>query len=404
METTSTCPTLSDVQPQLLERLFLRALGDLRGGSLRIYFPSGACVTIGDINAPLVELLIKDPGFFRRVMSGGSVAFGEAYVDGQWETSDLSGLLTLLAKNQRGLGKVQYGLSRIAQKVNQLYHNTRRNTLEQSKENIQQHYDLSNDFYATFLDPTMTYSSALFQSKTETLEQAQWNKIDRILDLADLKPGDHVLEIGSGWGALAQRAAERGCRIKTITLSEEQFSYALRRFEQTGVADQIEIALQDYRTLTGQFDAVVSCEMIEAVGHEYLESYFKVIQKSLKPGAKAVLQGITIPDERYERYCHSCDWIQKHIFPGGHLPSPSAIRENVAHAGGMEVLTMQAFGQDYAETLRRWAVDFNAESERVHGLGFDEAFCRKWNYYFSYCEAGFNAGLIDVQHVVLQGQ
>jgi cyclopropane-fatty-acyl-phospholipid synthase len=411
METTSLASTLrapepiiDGVQPQLLERLFLRALGDLQGGCLQVYFPSGACVLSGDQTAPLIELLIQDAAFFRKVMSGGSVAFGETYVDGLWKTSDLSGLLTLLANNQREMGRIVYGFSTITKKINQLYHRARRNTLEQSKENIQEHYDLSNAFYETFLDTTMTYSSALFHSKEETLEQAQWNKIDRILDLAGIKAGDSILEIGSGWGALAQRAAERGCKVKTITLSEEQFSYAKNRFTQAGVSNQIEIALQDYRSLVGQFDAVVSCEMIEAVGHEFLDSYFQIIQQSLKPGAKAVLQGITIPDERYERYCNSCDWIQKHIFPGGHRPSPGAIRANVAQAGGMSVQSMEAFGHDYAETLKRWAVDFNANQDTVNDLGFDVEFCRKWNYYFSYCEAGFNAGLIDVQHVVLQRQ
>jgi cyclopropane-fatty-acyl-phospholipid synthase len=409
METTSLAsnsnqpfPLADSPRPTLSERLFLRALGQLQGGCLRIYFPSGACVQVGEASDAATELVINDAAFFRKVFAGGSVGLGEAYVDGLWNTSDLSRLLTLLANNQRTLGRVQYGFSIAAQKVNQLYHRARRNTVQQSRENIQQHYDLSNAFYATFLDPTMTYSSALFHSPTETLEQAQWNKIDRILDLAELKAGDHVLEIGSGWGALAQRAAERGCRVKTITLSDEQFDYAKTRFEQSGIADRVEIALQDYRTLEGQFDAVVSCEMIEAVGHEYLESYFQIIQQSLKPGAKAVIQGITIPDERYERYCRSCDWIQKYIFPGGHLPSPSAIRHTVSQAGDMTVLEMQPFGKDYAETLRRWATDFNANQAEVHRLGFDAEFCRKWNYYFSYCEAGFAAGLIDVQHVVLQ--
>jgi cyclopropane-fatty-acyl-phospholipid synthase len=409
METTSLAssssaafPPPGSPRPTLSERLFLRALGQLHSGSLRIFFPSGACVQLGEATDAPTELVINDAAFFRKVFAGGSVGLGEAYVDGLWNTSDLSKLLTLLANNHRELGRVQYGFSIVAQKMNQLYHRARRNTLEQSRENIQQHYDLSNAFYETFLDPTMTYSSALFHSSTETLEQAQWNKIDRMLDLAGVKAGDHVLEIGSGWGALAQRAAERGCRVKTITLSDEQFHYAKARFEQAGIADQVEIVLQDYRTLEGQFDAVVSCEMIEAVGHEYLESYFQIVQQSLKPGAKAVIQGITIPDERYERYCRSCDWIQKYIFPGGHLPSPSAIEDNVSRAGDMTVLAMEPFGKDYAETLHRWAVDFNANQAEVNQLGFDAEFCRKWNYYFSYCEAGFAAGLIDVQHVVLQ--
>jgi cyclopropane-fatty-acyl-phospholipid synthase len=410
METTSARSTPNHIEepivdgprPRILERLFLRALGPLQHGSLHIHFPSGACALIGELQTTPIEMRIHHPSFFKKVFAGGSVGLGEAYVDGLWKTPDLSGLLTLLANNHKELGRVLYGFSLLAKKMNQWYHHARRNTVAQSKENIQEHYDLSNAFYKTFLDPTMTYSSAFFHHKEESLEQAQWNKIDRILDLAEVKAGDSVLEIGSGWGALAQRAAERGCTVKTITLSEEQFSYAKNLFEGTGLSDQIDIALQDYRTLSGQYDAVISCEMIEAVGHEYLESYFATIQQSLKPGAKAVIQAITIPDERYERYCDSCDWIQKYIFPGGHLPSPSAIQANVSQAGEMEVLTMDPFGQDYAETLRRWAVDFNANASIVNALGFDTAFCRKWNYYFSYCEAGFNAGLIDVQHVVLQ--
>ena len=409
METTSASSTLSDtlplangLRPRMMERLFLRALGNLQQGCLRIHFPSGACSLIGDPSYAPIEMRIGQAGFFRKVFSGGSVGLGEAYVDGLWTTADLSGLLTLLAKNQKELGRVQYGFSILAKKMNQLYHRAKRNTMEQSRENIQEHYDLSNAFYETFLDPTMTYSSARFLSDEDTLEQAQLNKIDRMLDLAGVTAGDHVLEIGSGWGALARRAAERGCTVKTITLSEEQFAYAKNNFKKAGVSGKVEIALQDYRTLIAQYDAVLSCEMIEAVGQEYLNSYFKIIQQSLKSGAKAVLQGITIPDERYERYCRSCDWIQKYIFPGGHLPSAGAIRTHVAHLEGMEVLQLDSFGHDYAETLKRWADAFNANLETVHSLGFDAEFCRKWNYYFSYCEAGFRADLIDVQHIVLQ--
>jgi len=248
----------------------------------------------------------------------------------------------------------------------------------------------------------MTYSSALFESYYDTLEQAQMNKIDRILDLAGVKEGDHILEIGSGWGALALRAARRGVHVTTITLSNEQLAYAKQRFIDEQVDDCVEIYLKDYRQLEGQFDAVVSCEMIEAVGKEYLPSYFEKIQRSLKPGAKAVIQAITIPDERYVSYSKSCDWIQKHIFPGGHLPSAGAIKDCVQQTGGMEILSMDSFGKDYAETLSRWAKSFNRNKSKVESLGFDAAFQRKWNYYLSYCEAGFDNDLIDVKHVVLQ--
>ena len=391
----------SKIRLRFIERLFVRLMKGLRHGSMRIEFPSGASVVVGDHSSPMVILQIVKPEFFKRVLSGGSVGFGEAYVDGLWTTTDLSEVLKMMARNQREVGRLRKGFSLITQQLNRFYHLARKNTLKKSRENIQAHYDLSNDFYETFLDPTMTYSSAYFKGAHETLEQGQLNKIDRMLDLADVEAGDSILEIGSGWGALAKRAAERGCTVKTITLSDEQFEYAKKLFEASEVSEQVDICLQDYRTLIGQFDAVLSCEMIEAVGKEYLPSYFEVIRDSLKPGAKAVIQAITISDDRYDQYCRSCDWIQKHIFPGGHLPSPGAIRGHVDEAGGMQVVQMDAFGRDYAETLRRWAKAFNGQGEEIKRLGFDEAFQRKWNYYLSYCEAGFDTDLIDVQHVVI---
>ncbi len=393
-------PTPIHLRP--VERLFAWMLRDLRGGSLRITFPSGGQRMRGDCAFPLAELRIRDAAFFSKVMAGGSVGFGESYVDGDWETPDLSAVLGLLARNQKEMGRIQRGFSIVTGHLNRLYHKARRNTLEKSRENIQEHYDLSNEFYETFLDPTMTYSSALFSDRELTLEEAQIRKIDRMLDLAGVDEGDSILEIGSGWGALALRAAKRGCRVKTITLSEEQFAYAQALFEREGLSDRVEIVLEDYRLQSGQYDAVLSCEMIEAVGREYLESYFRIVSESLKPGAKAVIQAITIPDERYEAYSRSCDWIQKHIFPGGHLPSPGAIEENVSRTGPSRIAAMHSFGRDYAETLRRWASDFNSAEAAVDSLGFDARFRRKWNYYLSYCEAGFDTDLIDVKHVVIE--
>lgn len=387
---------------RFVERLFVKLLRRIHSGCIRVQMPSGASAVVGDIACEQMSLVIEDKRFFRKVLSGGSVGFGEAYVDGFWTTSDLSGLLLLLAKNQTRVGRLGRGFSIIAQQWNRLYHFARRNTLANSRQNIQAHYDLSNDFYQSFLDPTMTYSSALFEDAAASLEQAQINKIDRMLDLAGVQSGDAILEIGSGWGALAIRAAQRGCRVKTITLSDEQFALAKERFAAAGVSESVDICLQDYRTLEGQFDAVLSCEMIEAVGKEYLPSYFRTIQACLKPGGKAVIQAITISDDRYDQYCRSCDWIQKYIFPGGHLPSVAAIRRHVEDAGAMTVVSVSAFGRDYAETLRRWASDFNKHVEQVQAMGFDAAFCRKWNYYLSYCEAGFDSDLIDVNHVVLQ--
>jgi cyclopropane-fatty-acyl-phospholipid synthase len=374
----------------------------LRSGSLRLIFPSGAEVVVGDTSVPLLDLTIRDRAFFRKVFSGGSVGFGESYVDGDWDTPDLSGLLSLLGKNQVNIGPLRRGLSLLTRLSNRLYHAARRNTMARSRENIQEHYDLSNEFYRQFLDKSMTYSSARFQTYYETLEQAQRNKIEHMLDLADVGRGDHILEIGSGWGALALAAALRGARVTTVTLSQAQYEYAQELFENEGVADLVEIRLQDYRTVQGRFDAVLSCEMIEAVGEAYLPAYFEKIQESLQPGAKSVIQAITIPNERYRAYSKNCDWIQKHIFPGGHLPSPGKIDECVRQAGAMRCLASEKFGKDYAETLVRWAKAFNRNWRKIEALGFDERFRRKWNYYLSYCEAGFDNELIHVEHVVLE--
>lgn len=408
METTRT-PALDTVVIEntnqrftLRERLFLKILKRIEVGSLLVVFPNGQQVVVGDGQTLPHRFEIVDAAFFGRVIAGGSVGFGEAYVDGLWTTDSLTEVLKVFAANERQLGAANRGFSIIAKAANRLYHLARRNTLKRSRENIQEHYDLSNDFYQCFLDPTMTYSSAKFETYYESLEQAQLRKIDRMLDLANVRPGDSILEIGSGWGALAMRAAERGAHVKTITLSDEQFVYAQEKIVDAGFASQVDIQIQDYRTLEGKFDAVVSCEMIEAVGKEYLPSYFATIRRSLKAGGRAVIQAITIPDERYDAYSKRCDWIQKHIFPGGHLPSPGAIREHVHSAGRMRVEAMESFGPDYAETLNRWASAFNANRQQVESLGFDARFCRKWNYYLSYCEAGFDTSLIDVQHVVLQ--
>lgn len=392
----------TDSRPTLWEALFARALKGVKGGSLRISFPSGAVVLVGDTSFPLLELEIRKKAFFGKVFSGGSVGFGESYVSGDWDTPDLTGLLSLLGKNQPNIGPLRRGLSLLTRLTNRLYHAARRNTVAQSRENIQEHYDLSNAFYGHFLDRSMTYSSARFQTYYETLEQAQLNKIEYMLNLAEVRPGDHILEIGSGWGALALAAALRGARVTTVTLSQAQYHYAKELFEAEGVSDLVEIRLQDYRELEGRFDAVLSCEMIEAVGKEYLSSYFEKIKHSLKPGAKAAIQAITIPDQRYKSYSKSCDWIQKHIFPGGHLPSPGKIAASVREAGGMRLLSTEKFGKDYAETLSRWAKAFNRNWRKIEQLGFDENFRRKWNYYLSYCEAGFDNELIHVEHIVLE--
>ena len=373
-----------------------------QGGAIQIIHPDGSSSFHGAASSDCAILEIKDNAFYKKVILGGSVSFGEAYVCGLWTTPDLSKLLTALSKNCNQFGILEKGASVLNRWLNIGLHLLRRNSKKKSLSNIQAHYDLSNDFYKLFLDQSMTYSSALFENRDYSLEEAQVHKINRILDLAEVKTGDAILEIGSGWGSLAIEAAKRGCSVKTITLSKEQYDLANKKIFELGLSDNIEVCLQDYRDESGIYDAVVSCEMIEAVGKEYLEQYFSVIQGALKPNAKAVIQAITIRDSDYNEYSRNCDWIQKHIFPGGHLPSIKVIKTISEKLSGFEMHTINSFGYDYAKTLGIWQRKFNQASSDMERLGFDESFLRKWNYYFSYCIAGFNNQMINVSHITFQ--
>ena len=381
--------------------LVLGALRRLRSGGFFLVMPDGSREGMGQPAPSAPQLVVRDHRFFARVLRGGSIGFGEAYVEGMWDTDDLQALLLILARNQGELGVLRRGLSAIRRRLEWVRHIARPNTRRGSRANIGAHYDLSNAFYATFLDPGMTYSSALFEDGETTLGAAQTRKLDRLLDLTGARPGSHLLEIGSGWGSFAARAVEHGYRVTTVTLSEEQWRLARERLEARGASERAEVLLCDYRELSGRYDAVVSCEMIEAVGRRFLPGFFETLAGLLRPGAKAVLQAITIPDARYRSYRANPDWIQKHIFPGGHLPSPGIIRKFAGRSGGLSVERDTAFGGDYARTLRCWREAFDAASEQVEALGFDAAFRRKWRYYLAYCEAGFRAGLIDVRHLVL---
>lgn len=374
----------------------------LSKGSLRVINSDGTVSSYGEKSEQPALMEIHDASFYRKVILGGSIALGEAYVEGLWSSPDLSKLLVVLSGNCEKFGFLQKGISFFSRLMNRGLHLLRRNSKKKSLSNIQAHYDLSNEFYKTFLDQTMTYSSALFEGQEMSLESAQINKIKRILDLSEIDSGNRILEIGSGWGALAIEAAQRGCSVKTITLSKEQFDLTQARISEAGLERSIEIHMQDYREEDGLYDAVLSCEMIEAVGQEYLEEYFKVIRKALKPKGRAVIQAITIRDQDYEDYARSCDWIQKHIFPGGHLPSMGIIEKHIANIPDFEITEVASFGQDYAKTLSLWQENFFKAKSEVSRLGFDEAFQRKWNYYFSYCIAGFTNQMIDVRHIVFE--
>lgn len=395
-------PSKSRSRFNLWKEVWRSILSTVTIGYLKVTHSDGSVAFYGKPSDSYAELVIHDDSFYSRVIFGGSIGLGEAYMNGIWSSPNLSQLLSLLAANVQKFGTYQKGLSFINHWFNRAFHFLRNNNKKNSVSNIQAHYDLSNDFYKTFLDPSMSYSSAYFDGKMLNLEEAQLNKISRILELSKLEKGSRILEIGSGWGGLALEASSRGCFVKTITLSQAQYDYVEEKVKQSKLEDSIEISLQDYRDETGLYDKVVSCEMIEAVGKEYLGCYFRKIKDVLKKNGIAVLQAITIHDSSYEDYSRSCDWIQKHIFPGGHLPSLGIIQKHIDQIKGIEIKNVYSFGKDYATTLNYWDENFVKSLGEVKDLGFDESFQRKWRYYFSYCIAGFSNQMIDVRHIVLQ--
>lgn len=394
---TASLPEMSNLTSW--DRILIHTFLHLQGGRIRLRMADGDAMILGKGDMEVADLNLQDPEISKSLLLGGSMALAESYMLGKWSTTDLSALLRVLARSQQEMGLIARGTSQMLKKMDRMMHRLRRNTRENALKNIQEHYDLSNDLYATFLDPTLTYSSAIFRESGEELETAQLRKLDRMIDLLQPAETDHVLEIGSGWGSCAIRLAQRcGCRVTSVTLSERQAEEARRRVAAAGLQDLVEIRIQDYRDVEGTFDHLISIEMIEAVGHEYLPEYFQTVKSRLKTGGRLALQAITIPDERYQEYNGTVDFIRKHIFPGGHLPSPGLLKELSTEADLTEVEAFE-FGKDYAETLRRWNHWFLENIERVEALGFDEIFIRKWQYYFCYCEAGFDTGLIHVRQL-----
>jgi cyclopropane-fatty-acyl-phospholipid synthase len=396
--------TLSD-DPSLTvsERILARALSKASGGQIDVCFTSGKTMTLGCETGERTDLTFLDPGAARRIVMGGGMALAETFMERGWTTTDLSTLLRIMGRSHASIGRIARGASRFLQAMDHAAHRLRKNTKENARKNIEAHYDLSNALYMTFLDDSLTYSAAIFEQPDEDLFSAQMRKIDRLIDELVPGPDDHVLEIGSGWGACAIRLAERtGCRVTSLTLSTEQAFEARRRVEAAGLSDRVEIRLQDYRDVQGEFDHIVSVEMIEAVGHEFLPSYMQTLENRLKPGGRVALQAITIPHERYAMYRKSCDFIRKHIFPGGHLPSPEMLSRLVEKHTRLRKINELEFGKDYAETLRRWRDAFVSNRKTVNDLGFGPVFYRKWLYYFSYCEAGFDTDLIHVRQLTYQ--
>jgi cyclopropane-fatty-acyl-phospholipid synthase len=377
-------------------RLVAYMIGTLRFGTLTIVLPSGAIVAkIGSEPGPDATIVLRRWRALRRMIIAGDIGFAEGYLEEDWTTPDLTPLIRLAAKNGDTLSPVIDG-NRLVRLFNRTRHLLNANTLRGSRRNIQAHYDLGNNFYQEWLDPTMLYSSAIFDEATKTLEAAQQDRLTRIRKKLALGGGESILEIGFGWGALAlDLATHANVNVVGITLSPSQLVWANTAAAAAGRMNQLDLRLQDYRETTGEFDRIVSIEMFEAVGQSYWSSYFDMIKRCMKAGGRTVMQIITIDNDRFEAYRGSIDFIQKYVFPGGFLPSVEVLSSEIAKAG-LKITEIEHFGKSYAMTLHEWKQRFNERWPAIAGLGFDERFKRLWNYYLSYCEAGFEEKSIDV--------
>jgi cyclopropane-fatty-acyl-phospholipid synthase len=390
-------PATARILFSLLERMDFGALTlTTPDGITRRFGPGGP---VGALDGE-VDLTLRDWKLCGDVLTGGDVAFAEAFMDDRWETSDLRALLTLIALNQRALELAFYGRW-WRQLVFRAKHLLRSNTKRRARRNVVAHYDLGNDFYGLWLDRTMSYSSALFDDDSaRSLVKAQEAKYERILHQIAPEAGAHLLEIGCGWGGFAESAARAGCRVMAISLSDAQTAYARRRVEAAGVGSRVEFSIKDYRDIAGRFDGIASIEMFEAVGERYWPAFFRSLREALKPGARACIQTITIAGDRFEQYRQTSDFIQQYIFPGGMLASPQMF-EIHAEAAGLEVDDVHRFGQDYGETLKRWLAAFDANVDKVRAQGFDHRFIRCWRFYLAYCAAGFASETTDVAQYTL---
>lgn len=387
---------------RLLRRRLLDTLAGLRGGAIVL---SDACGTtlVGDADAAArIDVHVDDLRFYRLAAASGSVGAGEAYIEGYWRCSDLVALVRLLVRNRDLLDAMEAGLARVGGAALRLWHAARRNTRSGSRRNIAAHYDLGNDFFALFLSPDLMYSSALFEGEDDTLEAASTRKLERICQWLQLRPGDRVVEIGTGWGGFALHAARHHrCHVTTTTISREQHALARQRVAEAGLEDRITLLLQDYRDLDGRYDKLVSIEMVEAVGARYLPAYLGRIGELLAPDGLALLQAITIEDHRYKQALASVDYIKRFVFPGSFIPSIEALMQAKTRASDLQLVAQQDFGHSYALTLRAWRQRFLAQLPTVRAQGFDERFIRLWEFYLAYCEGGFRERSIGVSHLLM---
>jgi cyclopropane-fatty-acyl-phospholipid synthase len=403
MNTTTASPLSVPLDAPAAARTALKLLQRITHGTLTLQLPDGSIQCFGNGGQPHAAISLKNWNVCQAALKSGDIGFAESYIAGDWTTPSLTDLLKVFIRNRKDVEDVIYG-TWAGRLLYRLKHLLNRNTRSNSQKNIHAHYDLGNAFYSLWLDGTMNYSSAWFEGDTtQPMQQAQHAKVRRALRMAGVREGDRVLEIGCGWGALAEMATtEFAARLTGVTLSTEQLAFAQDRMERLGTSGQADLRLQDYRDIQdGPYDAICSIEMVEAVGREYWPTYFESVARLLKPGGRACVQSIVIDDALFERYVGSTDFIQQYIFPGGCLPCPREFRAQAARAG-LTVVDEFAFGADYAETLRRWRDQFLAERARVLQLGFDERFIRIWEFYLAYCEAAFDQANIDVVQYTLQ--
>ncbi len=386
---------------RFLRRRTLQALDAMRGGQVRLREgDDDILLGTADGDDPLhIVLRVRNPAFWRQLASNGSVGAGESFMDGDWDCDDLVALVRLLVRNRDLLDGMDSGLARLGGWAMRAAHALRRNTRAGSRRNIAAHYDLGNEFFGLFLDQNLMYSSAIFATPTESLELASTRKLDRICEKLDLRADDHLVEIGTGWGGMALHAARtRGCRVTTTTISREQHALASARIAEAGLSDRVQLLLSDYRDLQGTFDKLVSIEMVEAIGHQYLDTYFSTCSRLLRPGGLALVQAITIEDHRYAQALTSVDFIKRHVFPGSFIPCVSALVAAAAQSGPLRLLNLEDFGHSYALTLRHWRDRFAQQREAVRAQGYDERFARMWEFYLCYCEGGFiERAISDVQ-------
>lgn len=385
----------------LLTRLERLAHGRLTLRDASVAFQFGEPAAQASLDA---TVYVHDPAFYGAAAFGGSIGAAESYARGEWSADDLTAVVRVLLANRDVLDGLETGFARLTAPLRRVLHSLSRNTRAGSRRNIRAHYDLGNDFFELFLDPSLTYSCAVFERADMDLHAAQLAKIDRICRKLALEPGEHLLEIGTGWGALAVHAArEYGCRVTTTTISPAQHAVARERVATAGLGDRVDVQLLDYRDLTGRYDKVVSIEMLEAVGHRYYDAYFRKASELLRPHGAMLLQTITIADQRYEAARRSVDFIQRHIFPGSTIPSVAAVGESIARASDLRLFHLEDIGPFYARTLREWRERFLANRARIRTLGYSDEFLRMWEFYFCYCEGGFEErALGDAQMLLVK--